>query len=90
MELLLNIESYTYDKTQYRPAEWVGAVIKVQDPNGEPIPEEGGIPVAPGTLNRLAIEKVCIHCFYLLKSILTALATVFVIGVVCLLLSYHL
>ncbi|XP_067933813.1 FMRFamide-activated amiloride-sensitive sodium channel-like [Watersipora subatra] len=54
LELLLNIESYAYS-TKYEPAEWAGAIIKVHHPFVEAIPDEGGIAVGPGTLNRLAI-----------------------------------
>ena len=59
--MLLNIESYAYSPAKYRPTEWAGAVIEVHHPDVEPVPEEGGIAVAPGTLNRLALKKVILN-----------------------------
>ncbi|KAF6033452.1 hypothetical protein EB796_008241 [Bugula neritina] len=57
LELWLNIEHYAYDTFEFRPAEWVGAIVKIHDKNIEPTPQEGGIVVAPGTLNRLTVTK---------------------------------
>ena len=54
MSLLLNIESYRYKDF----IEWRGAIIKVHHPDFDPLPEEGGIVVAPGTVNFLSVVKV--------------------------------
>ena len=57
LELTLNIVP-TINKENPSAAEWVDGAIYVHNADVELLTEEGGIPVAPGTLTRLALEKV--------------------------------
>ena len=54
----MNIELFAYSPPEYLPTEWVGAIVKIHHPDEDPVPEEGGIAVSPGTLNRLSLERV--------------------------------